>query len=508
METTTYFLSIVSLIFGFLIGYFVRKIFVKRRVEGIEAELEKKILNVKEESKRILEEAKKRAEALEEKVKKEYELRKDELSELRDVLLKREKILEKRILELERKEEEIKKKEEEIEKLKGELKEIQKREEEQLYRITRLSKEEAKEELFRIIEEEYKKDILTRIKKLEEEGEKRYEVRAKDILLGAIQKCALSQAQEFTTTTVFLPSDDLKGRIIGKEGRNIRALEQLTGVEILIDETPETVTISSFNPIRREIAKLALEKLIRDGRIQPARIEEKVKEAEEEVSKKIKEAGEKAVYEVGILDLNPKLVELLGRLYFRTSYGQNVLLHSMEVAILAEAIASEIGLESKVCKKAGLLHDIGKALDHQVQGSHTDIGIRILERFNIEKEVISAMKSHHEEYPIEIPEAVVVMVADQISGARPGARRETLESYLQRLEELENIALSFDGVEKAYAISAGRELRVFVDTKKIDDFKLEKLAREIAKRIEEELVYPGEIKVTAIREKKVVEYAK
>jgi ribonuclease Y len=305
-----------------------------------------------------------------------------------------------------------------------------------------------------------------------------------------------------------LPNEEIKGKIIGKEGRNIRTLENLTGVEIIVDETPETVTISCFDPIRRQIAKLALEKLIKDGRIQPAKIEEKVEEAKKEIQEQIKEAGETAATELGLVGIDPKLLQILGRLKFRSSYGQNVLLHSIEVALLASALAEEIGANSFVCKKAGLFHDIGKAMDLQVEGSHVDIGIKILEKFGVEKEVIDAMKSHHEEYPYESIEAVLVQVADQISGARPGARKDTLENYLKRISELEKIALSFEGVEKAWALQAGREIRVFVRPEEIDDFGARKLAREIANRIQEELNYPGEIKVTVVREMKIIEYAR
>lgn len=311
-----------------------------------------------------------------------------------------------------------------------------------------------------------------------------------------------------TTTTVALPNEEIKGRIIGKEGRNIKTLEKLTGVEIVVDETPETVMISGFDPIRRQIAKIALEKLIQDGRIQPARIEDTVQKVESEIVSLIKKIGEKAVYDIGIIDLDSKLIQLLGRLHFRTSYGQNVLLHSIEVSHLAATLASEIGVDSKIAQKAGLLHDIGKAVDHQIQGSHTDIGIKILEKFNVEKEVIDAMKSHHEEYPAESIEAVLIQVADQISGARPGARKDTIENYLKRLEDLEDIALSFSGIEKAYAIQAGRELRVFVRPEEIGDLDAKKLSREIANKIQEELKYPGEIKVTLIRENRLVEYAR
>jgi len=379
---------------------------------------------------------------------------------------------------------------------------------ENLERISGLDKEKAKAELFENLEKEFQKEILDKMKRLEAEGEARFEKRAKEILAIVIQKYALSQTQEITTTTISLPNEEIKGKIIGKEGRNIRALEKLTGIEIIVDETPETVVISGFDPIRRQIAKTALEKLISDGRIQPARIEEKVEEAKKETQDQIKEAGEAAVYELGLVGFDPKLVQLLGRLRFRTSYGQNVLLHSIEVAHLAQALAEEIGANSLIAKKAGLFHDIGKSVDQQIEGSHVDIGIKILEKFGIEKEVIEAMKSHHGEYPAESIEAVLVQVADQISGARPGARKETLENYLKRLSDLENIATSFSGVEKAWALQAGREIRVFVKPEEIDDLAAKKLAKEIANRIQEELRYPGEIKVNVIRETRVIEYAK
>ncbi|MFC1663776.1 ribonuclease Y [Patescibacteria group bacterium] len=392
--------------------------------------------------------------------------------------------------------------------MKENLEGFRKEAEKNLERISDLSKKEAKRELLKNLERDNQIEILERMKKLEREGLERYEKKAKELLTLAIQKFALSQAQEITTTVVNLPSDEIKGRIIGKEGRNIKTLEKLTGVEIIVDETPEAVIISGFDPIRRQIAKTALEKLIQDGRIQPARIEEKVEEAEKEINSQTKEAGELSCYELKIFGFDPKLIQLLGRLKFRSSFGQNVLLHSMEVAYLASTLASEIGANASVCKKAGLLHDIGKVVTQQVEGSHVDIGIKILEKFNVEKEVISAMKSHHEEYPYESLEAIIIQAADQISGARPGARKDTLENYLKRLGELEAIANSFSGVEKAYAIQAGREIRVFVKPGEIDDFGSKKLARQIADRIQEELNYPGEIKVNVIRENRVIEYAK
>ena len=305
-----------------------------------------------------------------------------------------------------------------------------------------------------------------------------------------------------------MPNDDIKGRIIGKEGRNIRTLERLTGVELIVDDTPETIIISGFDIVRRHIAKLALEKLIIDGRIQPARIEDAVLKAKEEINEKIKEAGEAAVYDAGIVGLDPKLVWLLGRLRFRTSYGQNVLMHSLEVCHLAGALSAEVGADIVVAKKGGLLHDIGKAVDHEIEGSHVDIGMRLLDKYGVSQPVIDAMKSHHEEYPYETIESRIVQAADAISASRPGARKDTVENYLQRLAELEQVASSFAGVEKAYAIQAGREVRVFVTPDKIDDYSAKKLARDIANRIQEDLKYPGEIKVTLIRETRVIEYAR
>jgi len=392
--------------------------------------------------------------------------------------------------------------------LKENLEDLHQQAVENLERIGGLTKNDARQELLEVVEKEYQKDLLERTKKLESEGVESFKKRAKEILTQAIQKFALSQAQEITTSIVSLPNEEIKGRIIGKEGRNIRTLEKLTGVEIVVDETPETVVISGFDPTRRQIAKIALEKLIQDSRIQPARIEEMVKLAEEEITSQIKEAGEQACYDVNILDMDPRLVQLLGRLKFRTSYGQNALLHSIEVAHLAGAIAAEVGANVKIAKKAGLLHDIGKSVDQQIEGSHVEIGIKILEKFNVNPAVIHAMRSHHEEYPYESIEGVIIQTADQISGARPGARKDTVENYLKRLGELESIATSFGGVEKAWALQAGREIRVFVKPTEVDDWGAKKLAKDIAKRIEEELRYPGEIKVNVIRENRVTEYAR
>jgi len=486
-------LTIFSLSLGAVLGYFAKRTLSKKEEEFLKIQVQK----AKEEADSILKEAERK------RKKKEKEI-----FEREEILAKRESFLKRKISEVEKREFELREELEKLEKEKKEIENLKNQIKERLEKISGIKKEEAKREILKEIEEEIKKEATERIEKLKKEGEEKFQKRAREILANTIQRLTLPVVQETTTSTVILPSEEIKGKIIGKEGRNIRTLENLTGVEIIVDETPETVTISCFDPIRRQIAKLALEKLIKDGRIQPAKIEEKVEEARKEINEEIKEAGETAATELGLVGIDPKLLQILGRLKFRSSYGQNVLLHSIEVALLASALAEEIGANSLVCKKAGLFHDIGKAMDLQVEGSHVDIGIKILEKFGVEKEVIDAMKSHHEEYPYESIEAVLVQVADQISGARPGARKDTLENYLKRISELEKIALSFPGVEKAWALQAGREIRVFVRPEEIDDFGARKLAREIANRIQEELNYPGEIKVTVIREMKVIEYAR
>jgi len=501
-------IGVGGLLIGSILGYYARQSIAKRKIGTIDQKLQEKISQAKREAEKIVSEAKEKANLILESAKKEEREWRKKLLKTEQLLLKKESVLEEKFSRYERKEKILLQKAQELRKVKEEVEKLREEAVKRLEKISGLSKEKAKEELLKACEKEFEREIYEKMRKLEEEGKEKIKEKAKEILAFAIQKCALNQAQEITTTTVSLPSDEVKGRIIGKEGRNIRTLERLTGVEIVVDETPEVVIISGFDPIRRQIAKTALEKLIQDGRIQPARIEEVVKRTEEEIKSQIISAGEAAVYDTGIVGLHPKLVQLLGRLKFRQSYGQNVLLHSIEVAHLAGALAGELGANINVAKKAGLLHDIGKALDHQVEGSHVEIGIKILEKFGVEKEVIDAMKSHHEDYPPESLEAVIVQVADQISGARPGARKDTLENYLKRLEELEKIAKSFSGVEQAYAIQAGREIRVFVNPEEIDDLGAQKLAREIANKIQEELRYPGEIKVTLIREKRIVEYAK
>ncbi len=498
----------IAVVLGSILGYLTRQSIARKQIGSLEVRIQKRIAQSRKEAEAIAAEASRKSSEIIEKAREDEELRKGELLKTERFLLKRENNLQTRIADLDGKEKKIYQKADEIKELKERLDSLVSQEIQKLEDISQLRREEAKKELMTRVEQESQKDILEKMLHLEKDGEERFKIKAKEILVLAVQRCALPQVQDITTSTVSIPSDKIKGRIIGKEGRNIKAFEKATGVEVIVDETPGAITISGFSPYRRHVAQKAMERLIKDGRIQPARIEEIVGQIEEEASQQMKQAGETAIYETGVLNLEPKLIEFLGRLRFRTSYGQNVLLHSIEVSLLSGMLAEEIGADVRVARKAGLLHDIGKAMDHQVQGSHVDIGIKILERFGTEKEVISAMKSHHEEYPYETLESRIIQTADQISGGRPGARKDTLENYLKRLGELEGIATSFTGVEKAYAIQAGRELRVFVNPREINDLAAQKLARDIAGRIVEELKYPGEIKVIVIREKRVIEYAK
>jgi len=508
METLWIVAAIIALFIGGVIGYYIRQSIARKRAGTIESELQKKITQTRQAAEEIMSKAKEKAEETEKKTSVDLEERQKVIIKAENRLFKKEEEIDLKDKQTAEKEKEAVEKLDKIKQIREQLDQLRTESIEKLEKIAGLNKEQAKVELLEKTEKEYEVEVLERIRKLELRGIEQYEKKAKEIIATAVQSYALPQTQEITTSSVVLPSEEIKGRIIGKEGRNIRAFEKAAGVELIVDETPGLVIISSFNPVRREVAKIALEKLLRDGRIQPARVETEIEKATEEVNKKIREAGEAAVYETGVLDLPEKLIQVLGRLQYRTSYGQNVLNHSIEVAHLAAALASEIGLNVALCKKAGLLHDIGKALDYKIEGSHTDIGAKILEKFNIDPAIISAMKSHHEEYPYESSEAVIVQTADQISGARPGARKDTLENYLKRLEDLEDIANSFVGVEKSFAIQGGRELRVFVRPKDVDDLTAHKLAREIAQKIQQELKYPGEIKVMVIRESRVTEYAK
>ena len=501
-------LAIGSLIAGSFLGYLARQSIAKRQAHTAEAKIDKLITEAKAQAQEIILKAKDKAVKALDEIKKEDVRREEEFRKSNQRLVRKEEIFEAKSAALDREENDLREKVEKVREIKTELERLKEEEIKNLEQIAKLSQEEAKKEILKSIEEKNKEEIFAKIQKLEKFGKEELEKKAQDIMVSALQRYASSQAAEITSTTVNLPNDEIKGKIIGREGRNIKTLERLTGVEVIIDDTPGTLLISGFDPVRRQIAKMALEKLITDGRIQPARIEEVVEKTKDEIDKKMKEAGEAAVYDVGIVGLDPRLVNLLGRLSFRTSFGQNVLLHSIESAHLAAMLSAELGGDVTVAKKAALLHDIGKAVDHEIQGSHVEIGIKILQKFGIDKKVIDAMKSHHEDYPFETIEASIVQAAEAISAARPGARKESLENYLKRLEELEKIATSFQGVDKAYAIQAGREIRVFVNPEKIDDLGAYKLAKDIAQEIEKELKYPGEIKVNVIRETRVIEYAR
>src|SRR3989344_569280 len=506
----TFDISIGALILagGVALGYLIRQLLATRNLNSIEATIKRQLEESKTQAKEALLEAKDKAVKILEDAKNQERERLAILSRQEDRLNVQLKKIEQKEDALENGKQFLEKQAEQIKAIHQEADALKKKSEEIIEQVSGLSREEAKAKLLSQIEEDSKADLIAAMQKMEKNRLEELEKKARSIMTTAIQRYARSHISEITTSMVTLPSDELKGRIIGKEGRNIRTLERLTGVEIIVDETPESITLSSFDPLRREIAKTALLKLMSDGRIQPARIEEKVEEAKKEVNKKVLEAGEAAVYEVGVLGLPREIIMLLGRLAFRTSYGQNVLLHSIEMAHLANMIAKELGANAEVAKKAALLHDIGKAVDHEIDGTHLELGRKILAKYGIDNAVIKAMESHHEDYPFATPEAYIVTAADAISGARPGARRDTVENYIKRLTELENIVNAFSGVEKSYAISAGREIRIFVQPDKVDDLQALKLAKEMAQKIESELKYPGEIKVNVIRETRAVEYAK
>lgn len=492
---------------GVAAGYYLRKQFASKEQNSAEARAQNLLSEAKVKQKELLVEAQEKSLRILEEAKREEENRRRELNGIQRRLEKREETFDQKLLDLENQKNSLAGKVEKLENLKKEVLAIRDQQMAKLEQIAGLTTEQARSQILERVEKESREDVADRIRRVQKEGEEEYEDKARAILSTAIQRYAGSHVAETTTTNLSLPNDEMKGRIIGREGRNIKVIEQLTGVEIIIDETPETIMISGFSPIRRHLAKRALEKLIADGRIQPARIEEVVDKVKKELVKDIKDAGEEAVHEVGIAGLDPKLIQLLGRLKYRTSYGQNVLQHSLEVAHLAGMIAEEIGANANVCRKGGILHDIGKAIDHEVEGTHPQLGYEIMKKYHLPEEVAYMAIAHHEDAPHTL-EGIVVKVADQISGGRPGARKDSYEKYVQRLTELEGVANSFDGVEKCYAIQAGREVRVFVTPDKIDDAGMQMLAKDIARRIQEELKYPGEIKVNVIREKRVVEYAK
>lgn len=493
-------------------GYFVRKLSAEATIKSAE-----------EEAKRIVQEAErgaetKKREALVEareeihksrgEMEREARERRAELNQFERRVTQKEESLDKRGESLERKEETLQRRDREVEQRQAEVDATIEKQRQELERISHLTADEARELILKTVKDEVKHETAILIRELETQARAEAEKKARDIISLAIQRTAADHVAESTVSVVALPNDDMKGRIIGREGRNIRALETLTGIDLIIDDTPEAVILSGFDPVRREIARIALERLIADGRIHPARIEEMVEKARKEVDAVIRDAGEQATLDADVHGLHPEIIKLLGRLRFRTSYGQNMLKHSVEVAHLAGIMAAELGVDARLAKRAGLLHDIGKAVDHEIEGTHIEIGIDLLRKYKENKDVIHAMACHHGDYEAESVEAVLVTAADSISAARPGARRETLESYIKRLQKLEEISSSFEGVEKSYAIQAGREVRIMVKPDRVNDATAVQLSRDIVKRIEAELEYPGQIKVTVIRETRAVDYAK
>lgn len=497
-----------ALLVGIVIGYFLRWLISLGKRGSVELTIKQKLLEAKDEAQKIVDEAEKKAEKILDDAKKEEKQKEEQIKKTEDRLIKKDELLDKRQADIDKDIESIKQKIEEVKEAREKAKMAEEKARQELERVSGLSQDEAKEELIKNIERKYEEDLMVRIQKLEKYNSEKLERRAKDILASTIQRLASSTASEAMTTTVNIQSEDIKGKIIGKEGRNIRAFERAAGVDLIVDDTPGTVIISSFDSVRRQVAKVALETLIGDGRIQPARIEGVIEKARNEVNKIIKEKGEQAAYEAGVFNLDPRIIAILGRLHFRTSYGQNVLQHSLEMAHIAGMLAEELKGDPAIARAGALLHDIGKAVDHEVAGTHVEIGRRILQKFGADERIVKAMQSHHEEYPYETLESIIVQTADAISGGRPGARRDSVENYLKRLTDLEEIANSFAGVEKSYAIQAGREIRVFVTPEKISDLEAKKMAQDMAKRIEQELKYPGEIKVSVIRETRMVEYAR
>jgi ribonuclease Y len=507
LKLVALFLAIAGAV-GVAVGYYLRLIISLGKKGSMELEIKEMLLAAREESKKITADAESKAAQAADQGRRDIKEREDKIRQTEDRLVKREDIIDKRQSDLDKEVEMIKTRVAEIKAIREKADKLEEDRKKELEKIAKLSADEAKEQLMKLIEKQSEEDFLVRMNKLENQGEEMLDAKARDILAMSIQRLASSVSQDVMSTVVEIPSDDVKGKIIGKEGRNIKAFERITGVEVMVDDTPGAITISSFDPVRRHIARLALLELIKDGRIQPAKIEQVVEKAKQDINKTIKEKGEAAAYECGIIGLDPRILLILGRLHFRTSYGQNVLQHSMEMAHIAGMIAEELGANVQVAKAGALLHDIGKALDHEVAGTHVEIGRRILQKFGASEDIVKAMQAHHEEYPYETVESRIVQTADAISGARPGARRDNIENYLKRLGDLEATANSFPGIEKSYALQAGREIRVFVKPEEINDVAAKELARNIALKIEKDLKYPGEIKVTVIRETRTMEFAR
>jgi ribonucrease Y len=498
----------VALTVGLGAGYYVRYLHALSKKRSIEVEIKEKIVAAEKDAIAIVEKAETKAATIEHEAKTERKQLEEKLSEKEKHLLKREELLDSRQIDLDSKREELQAKVIEIKNIKAQLDERKLEIETKLEEVANLTQEEAFSRVVAKMEVERAEDLRARLDKIERTNIEDYETKAQNILLAAIHRVGNNLPTNVMTAHVEIPDDELKGKVIGKEGRNVRAFERATGVDVLIDETPGFIVLSSFDPIRREIARVAMEALLKDGRIQPAKIEEAVDLARKEVAKTVRTMGEKAAYEANVPNLHPDLISILGRLHFRTSYGQNVLWHSVEMAHMAAIIAEEVGANVAVARAGALLHDIGKTVSHEVAGTHVEIGIRILEKYGVDEKVILAMRAHHEEYPYETPESIIVQVCDAISGGRPGARRDSIENYIKRLSDLEGIATALKGVEKAFAIAAGREIRVLVNPETMTDFETHTLARTIASTIESRLRYPGEIKVHVIRETRVVSYAR
>lgn len=489
-------------------GWVARNVRAKTQTQDAEAKAQKLIENSKTEAKETILSAKEEASKIIDVAKKEEKERRNELMDLEKRLATKEESLDKKLTDIDVKRDAIEKDKGEIEETKNYLRDLRTKQEKNLEKIAKLTKDQAQEKLLQMIEKDYKKDVVDYIRKVKEDAKEEADRGAREVVATAIMRIASEQTTETTVSAITLPNDEMKGRIIGREGRNIQAIEKLTGCDIIVDDTPETIVISGFDPVRRQVAKLAIERLIADGRIHPSRIEESVEKAQADIDKIVKEAGERAAYETGVAGIPPELVKVLGRLKFRTSYAQNVLDHSIETANLAAMMAAEVGADVAIAKKAGLLHDVGKAIDQEMTGSHAIISRDICKKYGLPEEILHAVEAHHEDVEPKTVEAMIVLAADAISASRPGARRDSLENYVKRLTELEAIASSFPGVEKTFAIQAGREVRVLVVPEDIDDLGAEKLAKDVARKIESDLKYPGQIKVNVIRETRAVEYAK
>ncbi|WP_408633639.1 MULTISPECIES: ribonuclease Y [Paraclostridium] len=504
--------ALLGIFVGIIVGYFVRKNISEAKIGQAEKMADDIIDKANKDAETLqkekLLEAKEEIHKWRNEAEKENKERRIEVQKFERRIIQKEEVLDKKLQALENKETVLNDKLKKIEKKEENVEAIKVQQLEKLESISGITSDQAKEIILTNAEREVRREMSIMIKEIESQAKDEADKKSREIIGYAIQKCAADHVAETTVTVVNLPNDEMKGRIIGREGRNIRTLETLTGIDLIIDDTPEAVILSGFDPIRREVARIALEKLIADGRIHPARIEEMVEKARKEVDNIIKEFGEQATFETGVHGLHPELVRLLGRLNYRTSYGQNVLRHSIEVAHIAGIMAAEIGADVKLAKRAGLLHDIGKAVDHEMEGTHVEIGMDLLRRYKESKDVIHAMSTHHGDYEPQTIEAVLVTAADAISAARPGARRETLEAYIKRLEKLEEIANSYEGVDKSFAIQAGREIRIMVKPENVNDEDIHLLARDMTKRIEDELEYPGQIKVSIIRETRAIEYAK